>query len=312
MGNRLVGYGTYLPEKVMTNQDFEKIMDTSDEWIQSRTGIKERHWAGENETVVDMATIAAQRALDNAGLKIDDIDLIICATCTSELRFPSVAVQVAGRLNAENNLAGFDVVAACTGAIYAMHTARAFFTAGMHKRIMIIGAEKLTRFINMQDRNTAVLFGDGAGAMIFEKSSSSYSGIIDSVVMADGKCFDLLHATPDDHLVMNGPETYKRAVQCMPDAAAFIMKHAGITADDINWVIPHQANIRIIESAAERLGFPLERIIATVDKHANTSAASGILAMGWAMDKGLVKKGQLVMYPAFGSGLTWGSVLIRV
>jgi 3-oxoacyl-[acyl-carrier-protein] synthase-3 len=166
--------------------------------------------------------------------------------------------------------------------------------------------------IDMSDRGTAVLFGDGAGAMIFERSSSNFSGIIDSVVFADGKCFDMLHGTPDHRIAMNGPETYKKAVQCMPEAAEFIMRHAGITAEDIDWIVPHQANIRIIRSGAERLKFPMEKIIATVDRHANTSAASGILAMADAMDGGTIKRGDLVMYPAFGSGLTWGGVLIRI
>jgi 3-oxoacyl-[acyl-carrier-protein] synthase-3 len=312
MGNRLIGYGDYLPERVMTNDDFAKVMDTSDEWIRTRTGMRERHWARDDESVADMATAAAERALSNAKIGVDDLDLIICANSTAELDFPSVAVQVAGRLGARRDAPAFDVKGACTGAIYALHAARAFFNAGMHKRIMIIGAEKMSRFVDMGDRNTAVLFGDGAGAMIFEHSSSNFSGIIDSVVFADGKFLDILHGTPDHRIVMNGPETYKKAVQLMPEAAKYIMRHAGITADDIDWIVPHQANIRIIESGAARLGFPTERIIATVDRHANTSAASGMLAMAWAMDGGTIKRGDLVMYPAFGSGLTWGSVLIRI
>ncbi|MDR1071099.1 MAG: ketoacyl-ACP synthase III [Rickettsiales bacterium] len=312
MGNRLIGYGTYLPERVMTNEDFAKVMDTSDEWIRTRTGMDRRHWAAEGETVADMAVEAAARAIANAKIGVDDLDMIICANSSAELDFPSVAVQVSGRLNAKADIPAFDVKAACTGAVYALHAARAFFNAGMHKRIMIVGAEKMSRFVDMGDRGTAVLFGDGAGAMIFEHSSSGFSGIIDSVVFADGKSFGILHGTPDHRFAMNGPETYKKAVQLMPEAAKFIMHHAGITADDIDWIVPHQANIRIIESGAARLGFPTERIIATVDRHANTSAASGILAMAHAMDAGMIKRGNLVMYPAFGSGLTWGSVLIRV
>ncbi|MBQ4130525.1 MAG: ketoacyl-ACP synthase III [Alphaproteobacteria bacterium] len=312
MGNRLVGYGSYLPERVMTNQDFEKIMDTTDEWITTRTGIRERHFAREDETVVDMATIAAQRALDNAGLTIDDIDLIIVANVTAELDFPSVGVQVAGRLGATNNVPAFDVRGACTGLIYALHCARGFFTAGMHRRIMLIGAEKMTRFVDMTDRSTAVLFGDGAGALIFEHSTSSYSGIIDTVIMANGGDFECLHGSPDHKIVMNGPETYKKAVQCMPSAAEYIMEHAGITAENVDWIIPHQANLRIINSCAERLNFPMDKILITVDKHANTSGASGVLALAYAFDNGIIKRGQLILYPAFGSGLTWGAALIRV
>ncbi|MBQ8367758.1 MAG: ketoacyl-ACP synthase III [Alphaproteobacteria bacterium] len=312
MGSRLVGYGSYLPERVMTNQDFEKIMDTTDEWITTRTGIRERHFAREDETVVDMATIAAQRALDNAGLTIDDIDLIIVANVTAELDFPSVGVQVAGRLGATNNVPAFDVRGACTGLIYALHCARGFFTAGMHRRIMLIGAEKMTRFVDMTDRSTAVLFGDGAGALIFEHSTSSYSGIIDTVIMANGGDFECLHGSPDHKIVMNGPETYKKAVQCMPSAAEYIMEHAGITAENVDWIIPHQANLRIINSCAERLNFPMDKILITVDKHANTSGASGVLALAYAFDNGIIKRGQLILYPAFGSGLTWGAALIRV
>lgn len=312
MGSRLIGYGSYLPERIMTNADFAEKMDTSDEWITTRTGMKERHFAATDETVVDMAARAAQNALDNAGLTINDIDMIIVATTTPELDFPSVAVQVQGRLGATENVPGFDVRGACTGYIYALHCARAFFTAGIHNRVMIIGAEKMTRFIDWNERSTAVLFGDGAGALIFEHSTSSYSGIIDTVVMADGKLFDMLHGTPEHKISMNGPETYKHAVTKMPAAANYILEHAGITADNIDWIIPHQANLRIIQSGAERLGFPLDKIIVTVDKHANTSAASGVLALAHAMDNGMIKRGQLILYPAFGSGLTWGAALIRV
>ena len=312
MGSRLIGYGSYLPEKTMVNEDFAKIMDTTDEWIVSRTGMKVRHFAAENETVSDMAAIAAQRALDNAGITIDDIDMIVVATTTPELDFPSVGVQVQGRLGATKHLPAFDVRGACTGYIYALHCARAFFTAGMHQRIMVIGAEKMTRFIDWSERSTAVLFGDGAGALIFEHSTSSYSGIIDTVVMADGKEFDMLHGRPDHKIHMNGPETYKKAVTLMPEAANYIMEHAGITADKVDWIIPHQANLRIIQSGAERLGFPLEKIIITVDKHANTSGASGVLALAHAFDNGIIKTGDLILYPAFGSGLTWGAALVRV
>lgn len=312
MGSRLIGYGSYLPEKIMTNQDFEKIMDTTDEWIVQRTGMRNRHFAADSETVVDMAAAAAARALENAGLTIDDIDMVVCATTSPELDFPSVGVQVLGRLGASRGQPAFDVRGACTGYIYALHCARAFFAAGMHRRIMLIGAEKMTRFLDFNDRSTAVLFGDGAGALIFEHSSSGYSGIIDTVVMADGREFDMLHGTPDHKISMNGPETYKKAVTLMPEAASYIMEHAGITADNVDWIIPHQANLRIIQSGAQRLGFPLEKIVVTVDRHANTSGASGVLALSYALDNGIIKKGQLILYPAFGSGLTWGAALIRI
>lgn len=312
MGNRLIGYGSYLPKRIMSNADFERVMDTTDQWIVERTGIRERHFAAEHETVADMALAAARAALENAKLSIDDIDMVIVATTTPELDFPSVAVQVVGRMQAQKNIPAFDVRGACTGYIYALHCARAFFTAGIHDRIMVIGAEKMSRFVDMTDRSTAVLFGDGAGALIFERSTSSYSGIIDTVVMSDGKKFDMLHGSPEHKIIMNGPETYKQAVTLMPMAAQYIMDHAGITADDVDWIVPHQANLRIIQSGAARLGFPLEKILVTVDKHANTSGASGALALAYAFDNNIIKKGQLVLYPAFGSGLTWGATLIRV
>ena len=170
----------------------------------------------------------------------------------------------------------------------------------------------MTRFVDMTDRSTAILFGDGAGALIFEYSSSSYSGIIDTVVMADGRDFEYLHGTNNHKIAMNGPETYKKAVQCMPDAARYIMEHAGITAENVDWIIPHQANLRIINSCAQKLDFPMNKILVTVDKHANTSGASGVLALAYAFDNGIIKPGQLILYPAFGSGLTWGAALIRV
>ena len=312
MGNRLIGYGSYLPSRIVTNTDLSHVMDTTDEWIVERTGIRSRHFAEANESVADMATCAARAALKNANMGIDDIDMIIVATTTPELDFPSVAVMVAGRLGATKNIPAFDVRGACTGYIYALHCARGFFTAGMHERIMIIGAEKMSRFVDMNDRSTAVLFGDGAGALIFERSTSSYSGIIDTVVMSDGRWFDMLHGSTDHRIIMNGPETYKMAVSLMPDAARYIMEHAGITQDDIDWIVPHQANIRIIKSCALRLGFPIEKILVTVDRHANTSGASGALALAYAFDNKIIKHGQLVLYPAFGSGLTWGATLIRV
>jgi len=312
MGSRLIGYGSYLPEKTFTNDDFAKIMDTSDEWIVSRTGMKVRHFARDDETVADMGAIAAERAIKNAGITADDIDLIIVASVTAELDFPSVGTQIAAKIGMTKSQPAFDVRAACTGYVYALHCARAFFTAGMHNRILVIGAEKMTRFIDWSDRSTAVLFGDGAGAMIFEHSTSNYSGIIDTVVFSDGTLMDMLHGTPDHKISMNGPETYKRAVTLMPEAAKYITEHAGISAENIDWIIPHQANLRIIHSGAERLGFPLDKIIVTVDQHANTSGASGALALSWGMDTGKIKPGQLVLYPAFGSGLTWGAALIRV
>jgi len=312
MGNRLIGYGSYLPERVLDNHYFEGIMDTTDEWIVTRTGIRERHIARDDETVSDMGTIAARRALDNAGLMPDDIDLIICATTSAENAFPSIATMIQRDLLMTNNAPAFDVRAACTGYVYALHVARAFFAAGMYNRIMVVGAEKMSRFIDWTDRSTAVLLGDGAGAMIFEHSTSNYTGIVDTVIYSNGAGYGMLHEKPGPYLDMNGPETYKNAVKLMPEVARYIMDHAGISADNIDWVIPHQANRRIIESSAEKLGVPLDKVIITVDKHANTSGASGVLAISDGLDRHMIKRGQLLMYPAFGSGLTWGAALIRI
>ncbi|MDR2770288.1 MAG: ketoacyl-ACP synthase III [Rickettsiales bacterium] len=312
MGNKLAGYGIYLPERVVSNDELSRVMDTSDEWISTRTGIKQRHWARHDEAVADMALAAALEALENSRLEPGDLDMIICANCTAELQFPSVAAMTHGRLGCPPSVAAFDVRGACTGAIYALHAARAFFEAEMHRRIMVIGAEKLSKMVDLGDRNTAVLFGDGAGAMIFEACVESGGGILDTAVFADGKFADILCATGDGKIRMNGPELYKKAVVCMPEAAAELLKRNGLGAGDIDWVVPHQANIRIMQSAAERLGIDGDRLIATVGQHANTSAASGLLAMGAAISGGKMKRGDLAIYPAFGSGLTWGAALIRI
>ena len=311
MGSRLIGYGSYLPQRVMTNQDFEKIMDTSDEWIVQRTGMRERHFARDDETVVDMATVAARRALENANISVNDIDMVIVATTSPETDFPSVAVQVLGNLGATNNAPGFDVRGACTGYIYALHCARAFFTAGMHRRIMVIGAEKMSRFIDWSDRSTAVLFGDGAGALIFESSTSSYSGIIDTVVMADGADLEMLYGTTDHHIKMNGPETYKKAVTLMPQAASYIMEHAGITADNVDWIVPHQANLRIIDASLKKFKIDKSKVLTNIADCGNMSATSVMVLLDQFAKKGTFKKGDKLLFVAFGGGLTSGAVIIN-
>ena len=306
---RIIGTGRAHPAKVVTNAMLEQFLDTSDEWIKERTGMSERRVIT-SEKLEDLAADAARRAIEDAGIEPTDIDYIICSNVVNEYVTPGLSCIIQGKVGAK--CACVDVNAACSGFIYALDMADDRIRSGKAKNILVVAAEEPTRMVDWNDRSTCVLFGDGAGALIFERSSSSYSGIIDTVVMSDGAGYDILHGTNDHKIEMNGPETYKRAVLSMPHAARYIMDHAGITADNVDWIIPHQANLRIIESCAARLDFPLDKILVTVDKHANTSGASGVLALAYGFESGKIKHGQLILYPAFGSGLTWGAALIRV
>jgi 3-oxoacyl-[acyl-carrier-protein] synthase-3 len=312
MQGKLVGYGYYVPEKILTNFDLEQQMNTTDEWIFSRTGIKQRHIAAENETCVDMAAIATKRALDRAGLSPNDIDCIIFATITYPSDFPCAAQALYAALGMTNNAPAFDVKAACSGFVYAMHQARAFFAAGLYKRILLIGAEKMSDILDWSDRNTAVLFGDGAAAMIFEGTDDKNIGLIASKIYSDGSKAPLLYQSPAGKVVMDGKEVYKLAVQYMPHVGEEVLADANMTKDDITWLLPHQANIRIIKSAADRMGFPMERVITSIDRFANTSGASGALAFAYAAEMGQIKPGDTILYTAFGAGLTWGAGIIKI
>ncbi len=318
----IVATGSYLPEKVLTNKDLEKIVDTSDEWIFQRSGIRQRHIAAENELTSDMAIIAARRALEQAGLKPSDIDGIIVATTTPDLTFPSTAVIVQAGLGAPVGLA-FDVQAVCAGFIYALSTANGLICTGQAKRILVIGSEKLSSIIDWKDRTTCVLFGDGAGAVILEahenSEEKSQEGILSTHLYADGSFKDILYTDggvslnqTSGHIIMNGREVYKQAVNLMSEAVNKALKHNNLKSSDVDWLIPHQANIRIIESTAKKLGVPMEQVVVTVHNHGNTSAASIPMAMDEAMRSGQVKPGQLVLLEALGGGLTWGSALIRL
>ncbi len=309
---KLVASGSYLPEKILTNKDLEKTLDTTDEWIASRTGIKERHIASPLEKTSDMAARAAERALKNAGLTAADIDLLLVATTTPDLEFPSVACIVQNKIGMFHGAPAMDVRGACTGFIYALHQARAFFAAGMFKRIMVIGAEKMSQMVDWTDRNTAVLFGDGAGCMIFEAIDEPGMGILGTEIFANGEYLKMLHATDNRTIYMEGSDVYRQAVQRMPEAALAVMNKLNLTRDDIDWAIPHQANIRIIEGVVSRFGIPMDRVIVTVNKHANTSAASIPLAFDDARTLGQIKNGQTVLAAAFGAGLTWGAAVIKV
>ncbi len=320
ISSKIISSGSYLPEKIMTNNDLAKIVDTSDEWIYQRSGIKSRHIAAKNQATSDMAVIAAQNALDAAKIKASDIDGVIVATTTPDLTFPSVAVKVQAAIGAPVGVA-FDVQAVCTGFVYALSIADNFIKAGQLKRVLVIGAEKISSILDWEDRTTCVLFGDGAGAVVLEANDKNNDdvGILSTHLYADGNMVDLLYTDggvsttgESGHLIMQGREVFKHAVTLMSAAVNAALLENNLTADQIDWLVPHQANSRIIESTARKLDMPMERIIMTVETHGNTSAASIPLAFDKAMRDGRIKKGQLVLFEALGGGLTWGSALARI
>ncbi len=318
MRSFITSTGSYLPEKIMTNADLEKIVDTSDEWIEQRSGIKQRHIAAENETTSDMATKAAQDALDSAGLTSNDIDGIIVATTTPDQTFPSVAVKVQAALGVPAGIA-FDVQAVCTGFVYALATADNFIKAGQLKRVLVIGAEKMSAVLDWKDRTTCVLFGDGAGAVILEAREEDQGGILSTHLYADGSYKDILYTNggvsttgESGHIVMHGREVFKHAVKLMAGAVNAALEANDLNAEEIDWLVPHQANARIIEATAKKLSLPMDRVVMTVAEHGNTSAASIPLAFDQAMKSGDIQSGQSVLFEALGGGLTWGSALVRV
>jgi len=316
--SRIISTGSYLPEKVMSNNDLEKIVETSDEWIFQRSGIKNRHIAADDQSTSDMAVNAARNALDSAGLKPGDIDGIIVATTTPDQTFPSVAVMVQEKLGVPVGIA-FDVQAVCTGFVYALSVADNFIKAGQLKRVLVIGAEKMSSILDWTDRTTCVLFGDGAGAVILEAQENSDAGILSTHLYADGRMKDILYTDGgvsttknSGHIVMHGREVFKHAVNLMADAVMKALEENNLEGGAIDWLVPHQANIRIIEATARKLSLPMERVVVTVANHGNTSAASIPLALDHAVRNGQVKEGQLVLFEALGGGLTWGSALARM
>lgn len=317
----IVGTGSYLPEKILTNADLEKMVDTTDEWIVQRSGIKQRHIAADGQTTGDMAIEAARRAMQAANLKAEDIDGVIVATTTPDRTFPSVAVKVQAELGIAPGIA-FDVQAVCTGFVYALTTADNFIRLGQARRMLVIGAEKMSSIVDWNDRTTCVLFADGAGAVILEAHDSDDGidgrGIHSTHLYANGSQRDLLYTDggPSStgaagHIVMHGREVFKYAVTYMADIVAEVLATNRITPDQIDWLVPHQANIRIIESTADKLSMPMERVVLTIQKHGNTSAASIPLALDDAVRDGRVKRGQLLLLEAMGGGLTWGAALVR-
>ena len=317
----ILGTGSYLPEKILTNADLEKMVDTTDEWITQRSGIKQRHIAADNQTTGDMALEAARQALDASGLTSDDIDGIIVATTTPDRTFPSVAVKVQGELGVKPCLA-FDVQAVCTGFVYALSVADNFIKAGQAKNILVIGAEKMSSLVDWNDRSTCVLFADGAGAVVLSategEGSLSEQGIHSTHLYANGAQRDMLQtsggvsSTGENGVIeMQGRDVFKYAVSYMADVVGEVLEHNNITSDDIDWLVPHQANIRIIESTAKKLRMGMDQVVVTVDHHGNTSAASIPLALDEAVRGGKVKRGDMLLIEAMGGGLTWGAALVR-
>ncbi|MFS2317719.1 beta-ketoacyl-ACP synthase III [Maricaulis sp. D1M11] len=320
---RFAGIGACLPDRILTNDELSSMVDTSDSWIRERTGIRQRHLAAEGETTSDLAERAARRALDQAGLTPDDVDLIIVATTTPDFTFPSVASMIQGRLGITRG-AAFDVQAVCTGFIYALTTADNFLARGQAKCALVIGAETMSRILDWTDRTTCVLFGDGAGAMVLTAEPPADEGIEDRGVLAtylrsDGRYKDLLHVDggPSStgtvgHLRMAGNQVFRHAVTNIAESMSTLATQAGVDIADINWFVPHQANQRILEGVARKLSIPTEKVISTVADHGNTSAASVPLAFDRAMQDGRIKSGDLVLMEALGGGFTWGAALLRV
>jgi 3-oxoacyl-[acyl-carrier-protein] synthase III len=325
----IIGTGSYMPEKVLTNDDLSKIVDTSDEWITSRTGIKERRIAAEDQATSDLASEAARRAMASAGVTPEEIQLIIVATVTADMFFPSTACFVQKKIGAVNAVC-FDISAACSGFLYALQVARHFLNTGNRTTALVIGAEKLSSLINWKDRNTCVLFGDGAGAVVIRKADESETDapgrVLSTVMGTDGTLADVLKVpgggsacpiTPENiasspnTIHMEGRETFKHAVTRMLEASQQALEIAGLTAADVSLVIPHQANARIISAIAERLNLPLERVFMNLDKYGNTSAATIPVALDEANKAGRLNKGDVVLLVAFGGGFTWASSVVR-
>jgi 3-oxoacyl-[acyl-carrier-protein] synthase-3 len=314
------GVGHYLPARVVSNTDFAADLDTSDEWIKSRSGIERRHYAAEGETTSDLAAHAARAALLAAGLGPNDLDAIILATSTADFTFPSAATMVQAKIGMTGGFA-FDVQAVCAGFVFALATAQGMIVSGQARRVMVIGAETFSKLMDWQDRSTCVLFGDGAGALILgaetAAGTSQDRGILATDLHSDGQFKDLLHVDGGvstgvtGKLRMQGREVFRHAVEKLAGAAHCALEKAGLTGEDVDWIVPHQANIRIIEGTAKRMQVPMERVVVTVQDHGNTSAASIPLALSVGVARGQIKRGDLVVTEAIGGGLAWGAVVLR-
>ena len=316
----VMGVGHYLPERLVPNSELETLVETSDEWIRTRSGIERRHFAAEGQTTSDLAIRAAQAALTDAGMNADDVDAIILATSTADLTFPSAATMVQAGLGMTRGFA-FDVQAVCAGFVYAMANANALILSGQAKRILVIGAETFSRLMDWSDRSTCVLFGDGAGAVLLEAIDSDGTtadrGILSTDLHSDGRFRNLLYVDggvstgTTGHLRMEGKEVFRHAVEKLAETAHTALEKVGLTGGDVDWIVPHQANIRIIEATAKRMQVPMDRVVVTVQDHGNTSAASIPLALSVGKARGQIKRGDLVVTEAIGGGLAWGSVVLR-
>jgi len=314
------GVGHYLPERIVPNAEFEQIVETSDEWIRTRSGIERRHFAAEGQTTSDLAIRAAKAALADAGLEPDDIDLIVLATSTADLTFPSAATMVQAGLGMTRGFA-FDVQAVCAGFVFALSTANALILSGQAKRALVIGAETFSRLMDWTDRSTCVLFGDGAGALVLEAAEGTGTaadrGILSADLNSDGRQRDILYVDGGvskgtiGHLRMQGKEVFRHAVEKLAATAHAALDKVGLSGEDVDWIVPHQANIRIIEATARRMQVPMERVVVTVQDHGNTSAASIPLALSVGRARGQIKEGDLLVTEAIGGGLAWGSVVLR-
>lgn len=323
---RILGTGHYLPERVVTNVDLEKLVDTSDEWISSRTGIRERHVAAEGQATSDMAIAAAKNALEMAGIDPKQLDMIVVATISPDMQMPATAMFVQRAIGARSDCPGFDIAAACAGFVYGLSIADAFIKTGQAKYVLVIGAEMITRYVDWKDRNTCVLFGDGAGAAVVGPSEDGERGILSTHVYADGGQAESLWIpgggtknpmtheiidTNQHRVKMVGKDVFKFAVKAMSAAAETALAANGMTVADVDWLIPHQANLRIIEGVVQRTGVPEERCIVNIANTANTSSASIAIALDQAVRQGKIKPGQHVLFAALGGGIAWGSALVR-
>jgi len=315
--SRVAGTGSYLPANVVTNADLEKLIETTDEWIVERTGIRQRHRAGEGELTSDLALKAAERAIEAAGIEASEIGLIVVATTTADRIFPSTACVLQAKLGIENGCPAFDVQAVCSGFVYAMTMADQFIRSGQVKYALVVGAETLSRITDWSDRSNCILWGDGAGAVVLQASAEQ--GIVSTHIHADGRYQDLLFVDGgvslkkegECYMRMSGNAVFKMAVKTLDAIVDETLEANGLAKSDIDWLVPHQANIRIIQATAKKLGMGMDHVVVTVDRHGNTSAASIPLAFDAAVRDGRIKRGETVLMEAFGGGFTWGSVLLR-
>ena len=321
----IVGTGSYLPERVLTNADLEKMVDTTDEWIRTRTGMRERHIAAEDEATSDMAAAAGRKALESAEVSAEEVDLIMVATCTPDTVFPNTACLVQEQLGARNAFC-FDVSAACSGTLYGIECARGMIASGLYRNALIIGAEKMSCVTDWQDRSTCVLFGDGAGAVLVQPAADGRRGVLATSMGSDGGLGDLLKipaggsrmptsaqtvADRLHYLKMGGNQVFKHAVRCMSEAGQTVLERAGMTVKDVDWVIPHQANMRIIKAISDRVGVPMDQFCTNLERVGNISAASVPLAMDEVVREGRIAQGDIILFIVFGAGFTWGAMLLE-